>query len=108
MNGVHKDRNFLGYGEHPPAVRWPSGAKVAVSFVLNIEEGAELALSSGDERNGPVYEVYQELASARDFCMESHFEYGSRAGYWRIMRVLSEFAVKATLNLCGRTLEVTP
>lgn len=108
MSGIHEDRDFLGYGEHPPVVRWPGGAKVAVSLVLNIEEGAELALSSGDERNESVYEVHQELAGARDFCMESHFEYGSRAGYWRIMRVLDEFGVKATLNLCARTLEATP
>lgn len=108
MSSLHTDRDFLGYGEHPPVVRWPGDKRVAVSFVLNIEEGAELALSSGDERNEAVYEVQQELVGARDFCMESHFEYGSRAGYWRIMRVFAAFGVKLTLNLCGRTLESTP
>lgn len=108
MSDIHRDRDFFGYGEHPPVVRWPGGAKVAVSIVLNIEEGAELALSSGDARNEAVYEVHQELVGGRDFCMESHFEYGSRAGYWRVMRVLDDFGVKATLNLCGRTLEATP
>lgn len=108
MTGVHPDRDFSGYGEHPPTVRWPDGAHVAVSFVLNIEEGAELALSSGDERNEAAYEVQQELAGARDYCMESHFEYGSRAGYWRVMRLFAEFGVKVTLNLCGRTLEASP
>ena len=105
---ISPDRDFTGYGEHPPVVRWPDAAKVAVSFVLNIEEGAELSLSSGDERNEAVYEVHQQLEGARDFCMESHFEYGSRAGYWRIMRVFAEFGVNVTLNLCGRTLEATP
>ena len=94
----HPDRDFLGYGANPPVVHWPGGKPVAVSLVLNIEEGAELALSSGDARNEAVYEVYQELTGARDLCMESHFEYGSRAGYWRIMRVLDHFGVKATLD----------
>lgn len=108
MSTVSPDRDFLGYGEHPPVVRWPGDAKVAVSLVLNIEEGAELALSSGDARNESVYEVHQELIGARDFCMESHFEYGSRAGYWRVMRVLDAFGVKVTLNLCARTLETAP
>ncbi|MCU0899220.1 MAG: polysaccharide deacetylase family protein [Cypionkella sp.] len=105
---LHPDRDFLGYGEVPPRVRWPGDKAVAVSLVLNIEEGAEFALSSGDARNEAVYEVHQELTGARDLCMESHFEYGSRAGYWRIMRVLDSFGVKVTLNLCGRTLESTP
>ena len=105
---IAPDRDFLGYGEHPPVVRWPGNARVAVSFVLNIEEGAELSLSSGDERNESVYEVQQELVGARDLAMESHFEYGSRAGYWRIMRLFNQFGVKLTLNLCARTLEATP
>ncbi len=104
----HPDRDFLGYGATPPRVRWPGDKAVAVSLVLNIEEGAELALSSGDARNEAVYEVHQELTGARDFCMESHFEYGSRAGYWRILRLLDAYGVKATLNLCGRTLAATP
>lgn len=104
---IAPDRDFRGYGEQPPVVRWPGNARVAVSFVLNIEEGAELALSSGDERNESVYEVQQELIGARDFAMESHFEYGSRAGYWRIMRLFEKFGIKLTLNLCGRTLEAT-
>jgi len=105
---VSKDRDFTGYGANPPQVRWPGGARVALSLVLNIEEGAELALSSGDARNEAVYEVHQELAGQRDLCMESHFEYGSRAGYWRVMRLLDRFGVPVTLNLCTRALEVTP
>jgi allantoinase len=101
-------RDFLGHGEHPPRVAWPNGARVAVSFVLNVEEGAERALSSGDERNEAMYEVQEELVGDRDFCMESHFEYGSRAGYWRIMRVLAEAGAVSTLNLCARALVRTP
>ncbi len=105
---ISKDRDFTGYGATPPRVRWPGDARVAVSLVLNIEEGAELALSSGDARNEAVYEVHQELIGQRDLCMESHFEYGSRAGYWRVMRLLERFGVPVTLNLCTRALEPTP
>ncbi len=101
-------RDFLGYGETPPRVVWPGGARVAVSFVLNIEEGAENAISAGDARNESVYEVQDEVQGQRDLCIESHFEYGSRAGYWRIMRVLAEFDAPITLNLCGRALERAP
>jgi len=102
------DRNFRGYGGHPPDPRWPGGARVAVSFVVNVEEGAERSLSAGDERNESVYEVTDEVVGVPDACMETHFEYGTRAGYWRIMDVLERFGVPATLNACGRALEVSP
>jgi allantoinase len=101
-------RDFFGYGETPPHAAWPNGARVAVSLVLNIEEGAELSVSSGDERNESIYEVQEELVGVRDLCMESHFEYGSRAGYWRIMRVLQKHGAVCTLNACARALERTP
>lgn len=101
-------RDFLGYGGRPPDPRWPGGARVAVSFVVNVEEGAELSLTSGDERNETVYEVTEEVVGVPDECMESHFEYGTRAGYWRIMEVLERFGVPATLSACGRALEVSP
>ncbi|OSP54709.1 polysaccharide deacetylase family protein [Pseudoruegeria sp. SK021] len=101
-------RDFLGYGACPPRVVWPGDAPVAVSFVLNIEEGAERAISSGDDRNESAYEVVDEVIGQRDFCMESHFEYGPRAGYWRIARLFAEYGVPLTLNLCGRALVRTP
>ena len=101
-------RDFRGYGDRPPDPRWPGGARVAVSFVVNVEEGAELALSAGDERNEAVYEVMDEVRGVPDPCMETHFEYGTRAGYWRIMGVLDRFRVPATLSACGRALEISP
>ncbi|WGF88402.1 polysaccharide deacetylase family protein [Marinivivus vitaminiproducens] len=101
-------RDFLGYGEQPPVVAWPGAARVAVSIVLNIEEGAELAVSSGDERNEAVHELVDPPIEDRALGMESHFEYGSRAGYWRIMRVLDGFHVPVTLNVCARALVRTP
>jgi peptidoglycan/xylan/chitin deacetylase (PgdA/CDA1 family) len=101
-------RDFVGYGGTPPDPRWPGGARVAVSFVVNVEEGAELSLSDGDERNERVYEVTEEVVGVSDACMETHFEYGTRAGYWRIMEALDRFGVRATLNACGRAIERSP
>jgi peptidoglycan/xylan/chitin deacetylase (PgdA/CDA1 family) len=79
-----------------------------VSLVVNVEEGAELALSAGDERNEGRYEVVDEVVGAVDPCMESHFEYGTRAGYWRIMALLARFGVPATVSACARALEQSP
>ena len=101
-------RDFRGYGDRRPAAQWPAGARIAVSFVLNVEEGAELAVTAGDERNEGVYEVVDEVVGAADPCMESHYEYGSRAGYWRIMELLARFDAPVTLSVCGRALEVVP
>ena len=101
-------RDFTGYADGAPTVRWPGGAGLAVSFVLNVEEGAELTLSSGDERNESRHEVNHEVIGVPDLCMQSHFEYGLRAGYWRITRLLREAGIPVTLNACARALEVTP
>jgi peptidoglycan/xylan/chitin deacetylase (PgdA/CDA1 family) len=103
-----RSRDFRGYGDAPPHPRWPGAARLAVSLVVNVEEGAELALSAGDERNESRYEVDDEVAGAVDPCMESHFEYGTRAGYWRIMALLDRFGVPATVSACARALERSP
>ncbi len=101
-------RDFSGYRWNYPSLRWPGGAGLAVSFVLNIEEGAEFALSAGDERNESRHEVNHEVVGAPDLCMESQFEYGARVGYWRVTRLLMESGVPLTLNACARALEATP
>ncbi|MFM9883455.1 MAG: polysaccharide deacetylase family protein [Burkholderiales bacterium] len=101
-------RNLHGYANQYPDARWPNGAQLAVSVVLNVEEGAELALSAGDERNEAVHEVTHEVKGAPDLCMESHFEYGARVGYWRITRRLDALGIPLTLNACSRALEATP
>ena len=87
------ERDFVGYGGRPPHIRWPDGARVAVQFVLNVEEGAELSLLNGDDRS----EAYlHELPGRppregeRDLSVESMYEYGSRAGVWRILELFSE------------------
>ncbi len=101
-------RDLQGYGGNPPSLAWPGGAGLAVSLVLNIEEGAELSLADGDERNEAVHEVVQPVEGAPDLCLASHFEYGTRAGYWRIAEVLSQARVPVTLNACGRAVEAAP
>lgn len=90
------------------SIRWPNGQGLAVSFVLNIEEGAELTRSAGDERNETVHEVSHEIVGVPDYCMESHFEYGARAGYQRIAARFANNGLPLTLNVCGRALEHTP
>ncbi len=101
-------RDLHGYADQYPNARWPNDAQLAVSVVLNVEEGAELALSAGDERNESVHEVTHEVKGAPDLCMESHFEYGARVGYWRITRRLDALGIPLTLNACARALEATP
>lgn len=97
-------RDFEGYGDHPPDMRWPQGAGLAVSVVLNVEEGAELSLASGDERNEAVHEVTQEVHGAPDLCLASHYEYGTRIGYRRIAEVAAQAGLPMTLNACARSL----
>lgn len=101
-------RDFAGYRHGTPDIRWPGGARLAVSVVVNIEEGAELSIGDGDERNESIYEAVEEVAGTRDLCMESHFEYGPRAGWPRIRDALAARGVVATLNACGRALDRTP
>ena len=101
-------RDLEGYGAAPPNITWPGGARVAVSVVVNVEEGAELSLIEGDERNESVYEAREEVVGVPDPCMTSHFGYGPRRGYWRIAGALDRFGVKATLSTCGRAAAATP
>ncbi|MDB5780379.1 polysaccharide deacetylase family protein [Caballeronia mineralivorans] len=108
MTALVSARDFSGYADNPPTVRWPGNAGLAVSFVLNIEEGAELAISAGDDRNESRHEVNHEVMGVPDLCMQSNFEYGSRVGYWRITRRLIDAGIPLTLNACARALEATP
>lgn len=101
-------RDFAGYRSAPPSIVWPDGARLAVSIVVNVEEGAELSLGMGDEANEFIYEAVERVDGVRDLCMESHFEYGTRAGWPRLRRALSDRRVRATLNANGRALEISP
>ena len=103
------ERDFVGYGEHPPKAVWPDGARVAVSLVVNYEEGSEHSFAFGD----PVQEGYKEYPKTlpegvRDFGNESTYEYGARAGFWRILRIFDKHAVPATFYACAVALERNP
>ena len=93
--GPHRD--LIGYGRHVPAVRWPGGARVAVSLCLNVEEGSERSFAAGDnvnENSGESLRVFPP--GVRNLAMESIFEYGSRAGVHRILRLFDRYGVKCT------------
>ncbi len=111
MDSVHAaaaDRDFAGYRGAPPAIRWPHGRQLAVSIVVNVEEGAELSIGMGDESNEFIYEAVERVEAVRDLCMESHYEYGTRAGWPRIRALLRQYGVAATLNANGRALAISP
>lgn len=101
-------RDFYGYGPTPPHAQWPGQARVAVSFVLNIEEGAELSIRDGDERNEGVYEAVEEIKGLPDPCQDSHYEYATRVGYWRVIETLAAAGAPVTLNACGRAIQRSP
>lgn len=102
-------RHYFSVDERmPPHAAWPNGARVAVSLVVNVEEGAELSVAGGDERNETVYESIDDIGGLPDPCLESHYRYGLRAGYRRIASVLDDFNALATFSACGRAAERSP
>ncbi|GHC89897.1 hypothetical protein GCM10007320_37990 [Pseudorhodoferax aquiterrae] len=100
-------RDLRGYANQPPAVAWPQQARVAVSFVLNFEEGAEFSVADGDARNESVYEVI-DPRTGWDPCIDSHFEYGTRAAWWRIADTFARWDAPMTVSACGRAVERSP
>lgn len=106
MTGTSRD--LRGYWGAEPAPCWPNGARLAVSFVVNVEEGAELSIAEGDERNEAIYEAREEVIGAPDPCMESHFGYGPRQGYRRISKALAAHNAVATFSTCGKAAERLP
>ncbi|MGD1927206.1 MAG: polysaccharide deacetylase family protein [Paracoccaceae bacterium] len=101
-------RDLKGYWDGAPPSPWPNAARVAVSFVVNIEEGAELSIGDGDPVNEGVHEAAQLVEGVPDPCMESHFGYGPRAGYRRIADALGKAGAIATFSTCGRAAQRTP
>ena len=87
---------------------WPRGKRLAVSIVVNFEEGAELSIAAGDERNEHIYEAVERVEGPPDPCMTSHFAYGLNEGWPRIRALLKRYDVKATLNACGRAVAQNP
>ena len=93
-------RNMLGYGKSPPDPKWPGGAYVAVQIVLNYEEGGENNILHGDKGSEAFLSDMvgaQSHADARSMAMESLYEYGSRAGFWRLHRLFTERGAPLTV-----------
>jgi allantoinase len=103
-------RDLAGYGPRPPDPRWPDDARLAVSIVVNYEEGGESCILHGDTHSEAVLTDVGAvpLAGARDLNVESIFEYGSRVGFWEILRVLRERGIDATVYAVGMALERNP
>ncbi len=99
-------RNFTGYGKNPPRVKWPRGARIAISVVVNYEEGSEYSTMDGDAKHEVNNEVPSPVPGGqRDLANESFFEYGSRVGIWRLMSILNDFSIKASFFCCALALE---
>jgi chitin deacetylase len=105
-------RDLRGYGAKPPHPQWPNGARVAVSFVLNYEEGGERTILDGDpcSESYLVPEIPQVAAMVgeRSPSVENLYEYGSRAGFWRILRLFNERRIPFTSWAVGLALARNP
>lgn len=104
-------RDLIGYGGRPPHPHWPNGARVAVQFVLNIEEGAERSILNGDEQSeNYLHELpgRPPRLGERDLSVEGMYEYGSRAGVWRILELFERRGLPLTAFAVGQALELNP
>jgi peptidoglycan/xylan/chitin deacetylase (PgdA/CDA1 family) len=106
-------RDMVGYGRRLPRVTWPEGYKVALNLVVNYEEGSEYSFPAGDKRSDGAAEitggdVWGQEPKYRDLMVESVYEYGSRAGVWRLLRMFDEYRVKVTFFASAVALERNP
>lgn len=103
-------RDLVGYGATPPDPQWPNGARIAVQFVVNYEEGAENCVLNGDQRSEAFLSEMVGAAShpGRAMAMESLYEYGSRAGFWRLHRIFTERSLPVTVFGVATAMEMNP
>jgi len=110
MSGA-EPRDLVGYGASPPDPRWPGGARLAVQFVINYEEGAERSVLYGDKESEAFLSEMvgaQPVVGARHMAMESLYEYGSRAGFWRLHRLFTGMEVPVTVFGVAAAMEKNP
>ena len=101
-------RNLIGYASNPPNPNWPRNSRIAINFVLNIEEGSEYSPILGDKiTEKGISEVPRgrHPPSKRDLGIESIYEYGSRAGFWRITNIFNQNKIPVTFFACAVALE---
>jgi allantoinase len=110
VNSHRYPRDLIGHGRRPPHPRWPGGARVALQFVLNHEEGGENCVLHGDAGSETFL---SEIIGAQSFpmrhmSMESLYEYGSRAGLWRVLRAFEQRALPLTVFAVAMALQRHP
>lgn len=104
-------RDMIGYAGHPPDAAWPNAARIAVQFVVNYEEGSENCILHGDDASEAFL---SEIVGAvpfqgqRHMNMESMYEYGSRAGFWRLQRIFTRHQVPVTVFGVAMALQRNP
>src|SRR5690242_223206 len=104
-------RDLSGYGANPPPADWPGGARIAVQFVLNYEEGGENNILHGDAASEAFLSemvAAQPLAGVRHMSMESLYEYGSRVGVWRLLRLFDRKQIPLTIFAVAMAAERHP
>jgi len=104
-------RDLVGYGAHPPHAQWPGDARIAVQFVINYEEGAENCVLHGDAASESFLSEMvgtDARTGVRHMSMEWLYEYGSRAGFWRLHRLFTQRGLPATIFAVGMALERNP
>lgn len=110
MNNCYP-RDLIGYGANPPHPRWPNDARIAISFVLNYEEGGERCVLHGDNESEAFL---SEIPGAvpfpgeRHMSMESIYEYGSRSGVWRLLRLFKKYDIPLTIFAVAMAVERHP
>ncbi len=104
-------RDMVGYGANPPDPKWPNGARLAVQFVLNYEEGGENTILNGDSGSETyLTEIVglSPLQGERSLTVESLYEYGSRVGVWRLLDLFQRKDMPLTIFAVGRALQMNP
>jgi putative urate catabolism protein len=111
MPDVSYPRDLIGYGRSPPHADWPGGARIAVQLVLNYEEGGEMSVLHGDDRSETFLSDMinpPAVVGARHMSVEQNYEYGSRAGVWRLLRLFERYGVPVTVFGVAAAMERHP
>lgn len=108
--GIGPARDLVGYGREVPRHPWLGNARMAVSLVVNYEEGSERSVPSGDDNQETLTEwgSYPFPSSIRNLAMESMYEYGSRVGVWRILDLFQRYDIHSTFFACAQAFEANP
>src|SRR5712691_10784736 len=114
MTGPHRpahpgpERDFVGYGPEPPDFDWPGGARIAISLVVNYEEGGEYSLNTDGVNDTWGEYSFQYGPDIRDIGTETHMEYGSRVGIWRLCRLIDRYQIPVTFSARRPDLRLAP